>query len=93
METSLKQAAILAVISSQPGITGPELLSRVGKFVPQIQFPQYVGRLRKRGLIATERCAHCNRKIEFRLTKAGEDELAHALELSKFVAKQTRKKT
>lgn len=91
MELSLKQAATMAVIFAQPGITGPEIVERLGGIVPQIQFPQHVARLRNRGLIRTERCPDCTRTNRVYLTTEGVKELATAGEILRLIQKQLAK--
>jgi DNA-binding MarR family transcriptional regulator len=93
MELSMKQAAMLAVINSQPGITGPELASLMSDFVPLIQFPQHIARLRNRGLIATERVHRGGITIEVSLTKEGEKHLEEAMSFFQFLSKKRGKKT
>lgn len=92
MELSLKQAALLAVILANPGITGPEIVERLGGIVPQIQFPQHIGRLRQRGLIRTERCASCTRTNQVHLTAKGQTELAEARGILQLIQKQLGKR-
>lgn len=92
MELSLKQAAMLAVISANPGITGPEILDCLGGLIPQIQFPQHVCRLRNRGLIRTEKCGSSTRTNRVYLTTDGEKELAGAREILQLVQKQLVKR-
>lgn len=91
MELSLKQAALLAVILANPGITGPEIVERLGGLVPQIQFPQHISRLRNRGLIRTERCAGCTRTNRVHLTAKGEQELAEAGGILRLIQNQLAK--
>ncbi len=84
---------MLAAIKSQPGITGPELAAEMGEFVPLIQFPQHISRLRKRGLIQTERVHRGIVTIEIKLTKKGESSLEEAMVFCQFLSRKIGKKT
>lgn len=91
MDTSLTQACVLAAVKRTPGISGPELAAEVGAFIPLIQFHQHLARLRKRGLIVTERHGNGSIRLEISLTPEGEAELARVHELAKFVVNKCRK--
>lgn len=91
MDTSITQACLLAAVKRSPGISGPELAAEVGEFIPLIQFHQHLARLRKRGLIETERHGNGSIRVEIHLTELGEGELAKVHELCKFVVNRCRK--
>ena len=93
METSIKQAAMLAIIQGNPGITGPELAASVSDFIPHIQFPQHISRLRNRGLIKTERVHDGVVTIRVSLTKKGKEVLEHAAAMCKLVSEKLVKET
>lgn len=90
MDTSITQACVLAAIRKSPGISGPELSAEVAPFIPLIQFHQHLARLRKRGLIKTERHGNGSIRLEVTLTEAGEKELEKILGLCKFVVSRCR---
>lgn len=78
MELSAKQALMLACIKAHKSITGPELSALVADFIAPIQFHQHVGRLRRGGLLVTNK-VDGELFNDFSLTKKGE----HALEEAK----------
>lgn len=89
-DLTTKQAMILAVLRSQPGITGPDLYRAVAEFIPQIQYAQFLARLRNRGF-----CKQTKVKGEVfktvTATEAGLEALNEFEGLVKFIARQTKR--
>lgn len=91
MEISIRQAAMLAVINANPKILGPDLYVAVADFVPQIQFQQFLGRLRKQGLVTTKSANDGTRRVEVSITPDGKEKLESAIDLCKFTLRKVGK--
>lgn len=91
MEISIRQAAMLAVIYANPRILGPDLFTAVADFIPQMQYQQFLSRLRRQGLITSKPANDGTRRVEISLTSKGKEKLESAIDLCKFTLRKVGK--